>query len=204
MRKLYVIAFLSSFAFWVVLIIANFFNSQYYDLDFIKDNNWTEVWLIFLAIVVVAFLGSVFLYRKTLFLKKFLIAFSIVCSMVTVILMISWIHSLYVTYESQTQLVNEFRREAEKDIKNDNVKILTQGLELPPINEMLQAQDDSIQKIRRKYGLTIKNIGCTISPETTAAEEEYFKITEGYLEERNGKNWRTKMQNEIVAIKNHH
>ena len=167
MRKLYLISLLSSFAFWLVLIIANLFYSDYYNLDFIRDNNWTEV-----------------------------------CSIVTIILMINWIHSFYIIYESQNQLVNEFRKEAESDIKNDNVKIHTQGLPLPPKNEILQIQDDSIQKIRKKYGLTRKNIGCIISPEITVAEEEYFKITELYLEERNGSNWRTKMQNEIDAIRN--
>jgi hypothetical protein len=201
MRKLYLISLLSSFAFWLVLIIANLFYSDYYNLDFIRDNNWTEVWLIFLAIIILAFLASVFLFRKRMFLKKFLIAFSIVCSIVTIILMINWIHSFYIIYESQNQLVNEFRKEAESDIKNDNVKIHTQGLPLPPKNEILQIQDDSIQKIRKKYGLTRKNIGCIISPEITVAEEEYFKITELYLEERNGSNWRTKMQNEIDAIR---
>ena len=114
--------------------------------------------------------------------------------------MINWIHSFYIIYETQNQLVNEFRKEAEIDIKNDNVKILTQGLPLPPENE---AQYDSIQKIKQKYGLSVKNIGCIIAPEITAAENEYKKITEKYLEKRNGKNWRIKMQSEIDAIRNH-
>lgn len=117
--------------------------------------------------------------------------------------MINWIHSFYIIYDTQNQLINEFRKEAEIDIRNDDVKILTQGIPLPPKNEFLQAQDDSIQLVRKKYGLTIKNIGCIISPEINAAQDEYNKVTEIYLEKRNGKNWRTKMQDEIGIIRNH-
>jgi hypothetical protein len=199
MRKLYLIALLSSIAFWLMLIIANLIFSNYYDLDFIKDNNWTEVGEIFLAIIILASLGSFFLYRKARLLKKFLISFSVLCSVVTIVLMINWMHSFYIIYETQKQLISEFRKEAEIDIRNDNVKILTQGI--PLISN--KSQYDSIEKIEQKYGLSVKNIGCIIAPEITAAEAEYIKITEVYLEKRNGKNWRIKMQSEIDAIRNH-
>ena len=63
--------------------------------------------------------------------------------------------------------------------------------------EVIKVKTDSILKI---YGISVKNLGCTIMPELTKATEEYAKITEVYLTKRNGKGWRIKMENEIQKI----
>ena len=196
------IAALSSFiAFWLMLIIVNVINSKHYNLDFIKDNNWGEVFITFFGIVILAFLASQITFRKGNFVIQFLNYFSVLCSVVTVVLAVNWIHSFNKTYEYQNQLVNEFKKEAEIDIKNDNVKIFSQGLILPPKNEYLQASEDSVQKIITSYGLTRKNLGCVISPELTAGIEKYNEITAAYLEKRNGKNWSERMYNQIDSIR---
>ena len=98
------------------------------------------------------------------------------------------------------EILTQFRKDAENDIKNDDVKTFGFGLPLPPKNknqEIVKVKTDSILKI---YGISLKNLGCTIIPELTKATEEYEKITEVYLTKRNGKGWRIKMENEIRKI----
>jgi len=97
-------------------------------------------------------------------------------------------------------ILTQFRKDAENDINNDDVKTFGFGLQLPPKNknqEVIKVKTDSILKI---YGISVKNLGCTIMPELTKATEEYAKITEVYLTKRNGKGWRIKMENEIQKI----
>jgi len=203
MKRLYFISFLCTLAFWTIIIIANFFLSNYYETDFFRDNDWKEVFLVFFAVIMIASLISLLIFRTQPFLKKFLITFSCVCTILTIIVTIHWTQTFLQILEEQNQLINKFKKEAENDIKNDNVKIFSQGLPLPPKNEILQIQDDSIQKVWKKFGLTRKNIGCIISPEITKAQEEYYKLTDIYLEKRNGPGWKVKMENEIDNIRNH-
>jgi hypothetical protein len=98
------------------------------------------------------------------------------------------------------EILTQFRKDAENDIKNDDVKTFGFGLPLPPKNknqEIVKAKTDSILKI---YGIKVKNLGCTIMPELTKASEEYEKITDVYLTKRNGKGWKTKMLNGIQKV----
>ena len=119
------------------------------------------------------------------------------------------IFALFFPFKNRTEIENEnfadeiliqFRNDAENDRRNDDVKWFSFGLPLPPKNksqEIVKLKTDSILKI---YGISIKNLGCTIMPDLTKATEEYEKITEGYLTKRNGKGWRVKMENEIRKI----
>lgn len=98
------------------------------------------------------------------------------------------------------EIISQFRKDAENDIKNDDIKTFGFGFPLPPKNknqEIVKTKTDSILKI---YGISVKNLGCTIMPELTKAKKEYEKITEKYLTKRNGKGWRVKMENEIRKI----
>ena len=54
--------------------------------------------------------------------------------------------------------------------------------------------------IRKNYGL-ISVSYCMISESLDISKKEYRKITEPYLEKRNGKNWRERMKREIESIK---
>ena len=203
MKKLYLISFLSFITYWLVVFIANYFISSYYEIDFLKNKSWKDDFLFLIATIILALITALLVYRKQPFLNRFLVAFSTLCTMLTIIVAVDWIIIIPQINESRDQLVNEFKREAEHDIMNDNVKVFSQGLPIPPKNESSQIEDDSIKKILKKFGLSRKNIGCTISPELTKAQEEYNKITEVYLEKRNGKNWRMRMENEIEKVRNH-
>ena len=203
MKKLYLISFLSFLSYWLVVVVANYFISSYNEIDFLKQNNWKEDFLFLTATIILALVTAFLVYRRQPFLKKFLVLFSAFCIILTIIVAIDWAIIISQIKANRDQLVNEFIREAEYDIKNDNVKVFSQGFPIPPKNESLQIQDDSIKKILKKFGLTRENLGCTISPELTKAQEEYQKITEVYLEKRNGKNWRDRMENEIEKVRNH-
>ena len=102
--------------------------------------------------------------------------------------------------EEETELILEFKKDAENDIKNDDVKTFGFGLLLPPKNEVEEIEKLKTDSILKVYGLTVKNLGCTIMPELTKVTEEYEKITETYLTKRNGKGWRIKMENEIRKV----
>lgn len=102
--------------------------------------------------------------------------------------------------EFETELMTQFKKDAENDIKNDNVKTFGFGLPLPPKNVTQEIEKTKTDSILKVYGLTPKNLGCTIMPELTKASEEYERITEVYLTKRNGKGWRIKMENEIRKI----
>lgn len=102
---------------------------------------------------------------------------------------------------SYDEILTEFRKDAENDIRNDDVKTFGFGLPLPPKNKAQAIEKTKTDSILKIYGLKVKNLGCTIMPELTKASEEYKKITEVYLTKRNGKGWRLKMENEIRKVK---
>ncbi len=95
----------------------------------------------------------------------------------------------------------EFRKLAKDDIENDDVKHLSFGLPLPPKTEFEAKQFKEIDSIRKSYGIRIKNMGCTVSDESTALANEYHKITEVYLDKRNEEGWEEKMKSRIENIR---
>jgi hypothetical protein len=100
----------------------------------------------------------------------------------------------------EDEILTQFRKDAENDIKNDDIKNFGFGFPLPPKTknqEIVKIKTDSILKI---YGISSKNLGCMIMPELTKGILEYEKITEVYLTKRNGKDWRIKMETEIHKI----
>ncbi|MEN9337250.1 MAG: hypothetical protein RLZZ500_2237 [Bacteroidota bacterium] len=131
---------------------------------------------------------------------KSIIAISslILISAIAVLIYYSLNHSK--NSEVETELILEFKKDAENDIKNDDVKTFGFGLSLPSKNEAQEIEKVKTDSILKVYGLTAKNLGCTIMPELTKATKEYEKITEVYLTKRNGKGWRMKMENEIRKI----
>ena len=105
------------------------------------------------------------------------------------------------TDDTFDQKLSEFRERAEDDIKNDDVKSFGFGLALPPKTEFEVMQHIKIDSIKKQYGISSKNLGCSISDEMTAAVNLYKKITSEYLKKRNGNNWEAKMDKEIAKIR---
>jgi hypothetical protein len=102
--------------------------------------------------------------------------------------------------EDNTLLV-KYKNEAFHDIKVDSVKLFGFGLSLPPHDSLEALKNNKRVNIYKKYGLFRKNLGCTTgNKELDHAVKEYHKITDSYLEGRNGKGWKEKMEQELSNI----
>jgi len=98
-------------------------------------------------------------------------------------------------------LLVEYKNQAFYDIKVDSVKFFGFGLALPPRDSLELLKINKQVAVYTKYGLFRKNLGCIVGDkELDSAVIEYYKITKVYLEERNGKGWRRKMENELNNI----
>ena len=132
---------------------------------------------------------------------------------------------LLLTVSSCTTLKDPYFKEildnAQHDIEVDSVKYFTTGL--PFIGpHYIKSVDDTMSKktldnmeiifdkidlkqkfrkeIHNKYGLYERNLGCVIDKQISILKKKYEKITNPYLEKRNGKGWREKMKKEIDDI----
>jgi hypothetical protein len=204
MKKLLFITILST----ILVCIINIFS--FYLFNYPDDTEiweiikyyteWKELIVVYFLIFSFSILLSLFLFKKQKFTKKFY--FFIICFNIILFVFISvkGVNSLIENKKYLEQTITEFRKDAEKDIKIDNVKCFSQGLMLPPKSDIDAKIQSDIEIIQKKYGLNHKNLGCTISPILTKAQEEYKKITDVYLEKRNGKNWKIKMRKQIDSI----
>ncbi len=99
---------------------------------------------------------------------------------------------------------SENQKQALQDIKADSVKVFTFGLPfISPIESERKANEikqNKISNVYRKYGLYRKNMGCVVNTKEDKSRKEYHKITDAYLEERNGKAWKKKLEKEINNI----
>lgn len=103
---------------------------------------------------------------------------------------------------------------AQHDIEVDSVKHFTGGLEFvrPVISgdsvyretasfDSIEIKSQLIQKTYKKYGLYKKNLGCVIGDkQTLVLGKKYRKVTDPYLEKRNGKDWRKKIEKELDSL----
>jgi len=93
----------------------------------------------------------------------------------------------------------EYIIKAKEDIKNDNVTFeYSGGLQIISDSQKIINKTDSIQK---KYGISYKNLGCTIFPIEVEARQKYDETVKPYLEKRNGKNWESKMNAELEEMR---
>ena len=99
-------------------------------------------------------------------------------------------------------LLAEYKNQALHDIEVDSVKTFTYGLPfISPIEAQRKIQEIRKHKrdsIYKKYGLFMKNQGCVIGDKKMdEAISAYHKITDSYLDNRNGKGWKEKMEKEL-------
>ena len=204
MKKIFFITFLSTVLLWTVNVFVYYlFNypQELNILEILKEYvEWKPLLQIYISLILISVIASFFILKKQIFLNKF--CRILICINIIGILFMS-INGIYRYAENKRnydEILSEFLINAKKDIKNDNIKTFSFGLQLPPKNktqEIEKTKSDSILKI---YGITIKNLGCTIMPELTKATEEYNKVTEIYLTKRNGKGWRAKMRKELQKV----
>ncbi|WP_163396263.1 hypothetical protein [Flavobacterium limi] len=99
-------------------------------------------------------------------------------------------------------LVDKYKNQALHDVEVDSVKKFTYGLPfISPIESQRKIQEIREHKrdsVYKKYGLFLRNEGCVIGDKKLdEAIGAYHKITDSYLENRNGKGWKEKMEQEL-------
>ncbi|KFF06565.1 FEKKY domain-containing protein [Flavobacterium reichenbachii] len=204
MKKILIITILSTVLLWIINIFSYYLLNYPNELDIlkiIKENvEWKPLLLIYLALIFISIISSFLFFKNRTFLNKFcriMIAFNIIGM---IIMSVIGLNRFIENKKYFDEILTEFRKKAEKDIKNDDVKTFGFGLSLPPKNKIQEIEKVKTDSILKIYGLKVKNLGCSITPELTKASEEYEKITEVYLTKRNGKGWRMKMENEIQNV----
>lgn len=204
MKKLLVSTILTTILIWTITVFSYYLINYPDDLEILKilkdDVEWKPFLIMYFSIILISILFSLVLFKKQVFIKKFyisIIGFNIIGTIIISTIGINGFIENKIFFD---ELLTEFRQNAENDIKNDNVKYFSQGLLLPPKSEKDVKIAEDVEKILKKYGLNHKHLGCTIYPQLTKAQEEYRKITDVYLEKRNGKNWRNRMRKQIDSI----
>lgn len=131
--------------------------------------------------------------------NRFLLAFTILCGIMLLWISYYDLNTFFNTRKAITKSENEYIQQAKEDIKNDQVTFrFAGGFELPNNNRKMDIKIDSIQQ---KYGVRNQNTGCIIDEIDGKAQEKYIETVKPYLEKRNGKDWESKMQNEINKLK---
>ncbi|WP_166921352.1 FEKKY domain-containing protein [Flavobacterium poyangense] len=105
----------------------------------------------------------------------------------------------------ENSLFSEYRNQAFRDVEADSVKTFTYGLPfIYPDSVKAKKQllnKKKIDSIYKRYGLYKKNLGCTIGDrELDKATKEYHRITDSYLDKRNGAGWKEKLSKEIDFV----
>lgn len=196
--------FISTIILWIVnvLIYYSFNYPEYFSLfDIITQHvEWKPLLLIYGVIILIATLFCLVFYKKISFSKKIvssIIYINVLCTI------LSFSYGSYRFYKNKQELnesILSFQNEARNDIKNDKIKEFGGGLILPPRDKKEYSKFLKKDSVKKKYGI-ISVSYCSISESLEISKAEYRKITDPYLEKRNGKNWREKMMQEIDAIK---
>jgi glucan phosphoethanolaminetransferase (alkaline phosphatase superfamily) len=196
--------FISTLILWIVNILVYYlFNyPEHFTLTDILTQHveWKELLLIYGVLFLVAIFFSLIFYKKISFSRKLIRSMILINVLCTFLMLANGLYRFYNNRQELKESVLSFQNEAKEDIKKDKIKEFGGGLLLPPKNKIEYKKFVKVDSIKKNYGL-IPVSYCTISESLEISKEEYRKISEPYLEKRNGKNWREKMRQEIESIK---
>lgn len=169
-----------------------------FSLEFVIEESRPFYLIIPLSIfVLISWLASHVRIKKFNPKNRFLLVFTVLCGLL--FLYISF-HNLNIFFKVKNQVTeseNKYSKQAKEDIKKDSIIFETAGL---PIFIYDKKTYQKIDSIRRNYGITIKNTGCVVDIINTKGQDKYDEIVMPYLEKRNGKDWRKRMDNEINQL----
>ncbi|WP_347218719.1 hypothetical protein [Chryseobacterium sp.] len=190
----------------LLVVVAYIFNSYIVNFpmmfnlpDTLKESRLEYMAVIFFFTAIVSYLISSLDLKKLSFKAKFLRVFPIINSFVLLFFVYLSADEFLKTQREISVREQRYLYQAENDIKNDKVIIEYAG----GFSVMTQNAQTirSMDSIRKKYGITYKNTGCIIDPIENKAQRKYAETIAPYLEKRNGKNWKDKMQKEIDNLK---
>ena len=117
--------------------------------------------------------------------KKVLQTSLIIIFVTSLVIFLWWNFGLFSSYNYFT---------AKRDIKGGNVKFISFGLPLPC------SKDSEIKMVMNRYGFKDSNIGCIVTRQEINGIETFNNVVEQYLEQHNGKNWRSAYAKEIDSL----
>lgn len=167
--------------------------------SFGQDRNisWrnTEVVRILASVSIVALVGlllGLFLFRKQNYSRRIVLTIPIafILFACTDIIMNA------TNYYGLNEEFNYFS--ANRDIKNGKIQILETGLILPEPNVDWNKKQQAEKKLEKQFGFKSVYLGCTV----THSIGIYSSVMEEYLENVNGKNWRTKQRYILDSLMN--
>lgn len=130
--------------------------------------------------------------------NKFLLAYTILCGVLLTFIIYFDAATYISTRKAIRESENEYIQKAKEDIKKDNVMYrFTGGLSIPKYDLKTRNKIDSI---RKKFGVTYFNTGCTVDIIDIEGQRKYEEAVKLYLEKRNGKGWEEKMNREIENL----
>lgn len=190
----------------VLLLIAAHTLGGYLIMYPMKPDFWTVVsesspHYLLLALALFAVIAWLISHLKIQNVKpenNFLLAYTILCG-VLLTFIIYFDASTYIsTRKAIRESENEYIQQAKEDIKKDNVMYrFAGGFSIPEYDLKTQ---DKIDSIRRKFGISYFNTGCTVDLIDLEGQQKYEETVKSYLEKRNGKGWEEKMTKEIENL----
>lgn len=192
----------------IILLLAVAYISGYYFINYplefnfwysFNESNFEYFPAILAVTALIAYLVSNLSIKNLSFKAKFLRIYPIFNSMILLFFIISSGIELIKKQKELSEKETEYVLQAQKDIQNDQVTLsYAGGFSIPSYNESTQGK---IRDIRKKYGVKYVNKGCIIDPIGHEAQKKYIETVNPYLEKRNGKGWKDKMQKEIDGLK---
>lgn len=152
-----------------------------------------------ILVLVIVFLSFI-PFKKLSFFKKFFYGIIFLNVLCLIFLFSFGFNKFYEHKQELDSSIRFYQNEAREDIRKDKIKEFAGGLRLPPKNKNESINFQKKDSIRMKYGIVISG-SCIVSESMEILKDEYRKISEPYLEKRNGKNWKERMKQEIDAIK---
>ncbi|MBV8326135.1 hypothetical protein [Chryseobacterium sp.] len=190
----------------ILLLTAAYILEYYftqYPMKFNAVYSIKECRLEYLAVILagtalVSYLISSLPFRGLNFKSKFLRIFPLINGIILLFFIGLSTNQLTEKRKELARMKNSYFRLAEKDIQNNKIMLTDAGgLSLP-----FQSQEilNSIDNIRKKYGIVYQNTGCIIDPMDMEARKKYTETVTPYLTKRNGKDWKKRMQKEIDEL----
>ncbi|WP_223607081.1 hypothetical protein [Chryseobacterium sp. OSA05B] len=193
----------------VILLVAAVYIFGYYFLNYpaeldvwemLKECQLQYLPAVFVVTALASYLVSSLDFKKLNFKSKFLSVFPFLNTLALAFFIYIAAESFIKNKKELTKQENYYIREAQKDIKKDQIVMRYAGGFFLQIDD--QTKIRKTDSIRKKYGIISQNTGCTIDPIDRKAQEKYSELTAPYLEKRNGKGWKERMKKDMDGLKN--
>ncbi|MCD2425465.1 hypothetical protein LQ567_21960 [Niabella pedocola] len=178
------------------LIICSYYAFSYplpFDIAYLaKLVEWRPLLLLYLALLLFAFTLAFVISRRHSFIRVFFKIASILQVMAALLFMALGLTGIYKTHQKYKEMIWETKKRAENDIQKDAVTFVSYGL---PVYDSTDLKKDSI---RARYGIST-SFYCVLGPIEEKADAYYEQLTADYLNKRNGRGWKKRMQKELDA-----